>query len=126
VRGEKPKPNIPQEIKDIHSAYDKKVADMTKNGERVGSGPLGGPLNNVVSSVQRIGEALGLTHHHLCSCNEQAETVSNYLNSSMKGTSYTFGLEQSWTHSWVEGKSSAPGAPVLTIDPWKNKFEVGQ
>jgi RHS repeat-associated protein len=118
----KPQPNIPQEIKDIHSAYDKKVAEMTKNGERIGNGPV----NNFVSSLQRIGEALGLTHHHLCSCNEQAEKISNSLNVSMKDTSYSFGLKQSWTHSWVEGRSSVQGAPVLTLDPWKNKFEVQQ
>jgi RHS repeat-associated protein len=118
----KPQPNVPQEIKDIHSAYDKKVAEMTKNGERIGNGPA----NNFVSSLQRIGEALGLTHHHLCSCNEQAEKISNSLNVSMKDTSYSFGLKQSWTHSWVEGRSSVQGAPVLTLDPWKNKFEVQQ
>jgi hypothetical protein len=100
----------------------KKVADMTANGERINNGPL----NNIASSVQRIGEALHLTKHHLCSCNEQAETVSNSLNSSMKNTSYTFGLKQSWTHSWVEGTSSVKGAPVLVLDPWKNKFEVQQ
>jgi hypothetical protein len=95
---------------------------MTKNGERIGNGPA----NNFVSSLQRIGEALGLTHHHLCSCNEQAEKISNSLNVSMKDTSYSFGLKQSWTHSWVEGRSSVQGAPVLTLDPWKNKFEVQQ
>lgn len=118
----KPQPNVPQEIKDIHSAFDKKVAEMTNNGERINNGPL----NNIVSTVQRIGEAFHLTKHHLCSCNEQAETVSNSLNSSMKNTSYTFGLKQSWTHSWVEGTSSVKGAPVLVLDPWKNKFEVQQ
>ena len=117
----KPQPNVPQEIKDIHSAFDKKVAEMTNNGERINNGLL----NNIVSSVQRIGEELHLTKHHLSSCNEQEEAVSNSLNAHMK-TSYTFKMKQSWTDSWVVGTSSVKGAPVLVLDPWKNKFEVQQ
>src|SRR5260370_21131210 len=83
---------------------------MTKNGERIGNGPV----NNVVSTLQRIGESLGLTHHHVCSCNEQAEKISNSLNVSMKDSSYTFGLKQSWTHSWVEGRVAHPSPPSIS------------
>ncbi len=123
-QGQTPKPNVQQEVNNIHSAFDHKVADMTKKHQRMGNGTLGGSTNNALSSLQRLGELLHLTDHHLMGCVEQAQAVSDSLNVSMKNTSYTFSMKQSLAHSWVEGRSSVDGAPVLTLDPWKNSFEV--
>jgi len=124
-------PDIPQQVKDVHAAFDKTVSDMTSKGERIGKakggllGTVEGMANNVVSSVQRLGELVHITHHHKLGCIEQAERVSNILNETSK-SSYVFGVKHSLTHSWVEGRSSVAHAPVLVLDPWRNSFRERQ
>src|SRR5262245_19062757 len=100
-----------QDQKAIGYKFNKSVADMTANGQR-----LENPYkNNAKSTVQQLGEALGVSKGgHLFGCGEQAQKVVNDLEGLQTHNSWTVNVHAGKTHQYAEATTTV-GNQTYTI-----------
>ena len=89
---------------------------MTANGQRINPGPL----NNILSSLQRL---FGYKNPYL-GCGQQADFVASNLQFPKVpyDDHWEFSVHQWGGHQYGVAVSSNPNDPNIIFDPWKNQF----
>jgi RHS repeat-associated protein len=108
-----------QDVNNFQNEFTNIVNGMNSNGlRRPGSGLANGILNNLSSS-------LGSGY---LGCQDQAFAAKGILSSMPTDDKWSLTVVPNITHThyYIEGHSSNPSDPVITIDPWKNSFTRGQ
>lgn len=110
----------PEDVARMQQVFNQSVARMDQMGvRRPGEGYLNGALNN-------IGSTLGCGYW---GCGQQANYVVEQLTNSGIGKKF----DDYWTfsvvnvtpfHQRAEARSSNPKDPVVSLDPWTNKFST--
>ncbi len=106
-----------RDLSKINGIFDSTVENMNENGERHWFYPWNGIQG---TSTIITGEKAYL------SCVDQAEKLKKHLDAAKDNNEF----ENNWSfdkaqrplppHTWIEGHSSDPNLPELTLDPWKN------
>ncbi len=120
----------PKDVINIQNLFNNSVATMNQTGmRRPGSGYINGVLNN--GSIAANFLLTNLTGGRIpettrLGCGGQAVQSRDDISLGLGKTDDQWNLQlqhnATFTHWWVQGTSSNPNDPVLTIDPWLNSF----
>ena len=122
----------PEDVKKILDTFERVVAEMTNNGERMDSFANNLFAENRDDANDIISSAIPGTLNQLFRdgrstliCGQQWSRVLNELNKLKLDDKWEFSdefdkiLGQAY-HSYGKAESSNPNDPVLYLDPWKN------
>jgi len=104
-----------EDVNQIKSKFRDVVDSMTRNGVRHPN-PY---WNNWRRGLSDITNG-NLGNPHFLGCYEQASETQRLLESLKYDDVWTFSPKNNLFHHWIEGRSSNPNDPVLTIDPWRD------
>ncbi len=109
-------PNFESDVRLIVATFDATVAKMIASGKRLpGSGTITGVLNNAKRHYLSEG---------MYDCADQAIEVLNEVRKTGVWTRWELNLIGSPPHYKAQAVPFNSAAPLITMDPWVNRYEV--
>ena len=109
------------DVSKIYNIFRNSVNTMTEEGRRFQTSYI----NNILRTLNMI--SFGILGEAYLGCGEQAEELDRDLANKQYDDTWSFTIiagetEAGLPHQWLEVKSDNPDDPILTIDPWADRF----